>query len=353
MAENIFIVAACNPHRGNSLAMLAKQNDSWLNASYYVQSLPHTLSILKWDYGQLEVKNEEEYIHKMLLLTYEDRSKNVCQIVAEIIARAQKLMRSYAFKHLKSILNTESNLEDKKAELYAKSTVSQRDIKRVFQLHGWLETWFKKDTKYGKKENDVQIMTRAFYVAIALVYYFRLNICDREDFKEEMMSYSSLFDTCGQNFVQSLNDELNWVDRVIDFSAGIAPTFALKENIYAIIICTMAHVPIFIVGPPGSSKTLSFKIVVHNCQGQESKNNELKDCNTFKCLDPHPYQCSRKSTSSEIETVFKRAINRQQTIDNTRRLAVVMMDEAGLPEDSHESLKVLHHFLDDEPIVSL
>uniref|UniRef100_A0A1X7UCD1 RING-type domain-containing protein n=1 Tax=Amphimedon queenslandica TaxID=400682 RepID=A0A1X7UCD1_AMPQE len=352
LAENIFIVAACNPHRGNSLAMLAKQNDSWFNASYYVQSLPHTLSILKWEYGQLEAKDENEYIHKMLLLTYEDRSKNVCKIVAEIIARAQELMRAYAFKHLKSILNTESYLEEKKAELYAKSTVSQRDIKRVFQLHVWLETWFKKDTKYGKIENDIQIMTRAFYVAVALVYYFRLNICDREDFKEQMMCYSSLFDTCGQNFVQSLNDELNWVDRVIDFSAGIAPTFALKENIYAIIICTMAHVPIFIVGPPGSSKTLSFKIAIHNCQGQESKNNELKDCNTFKCLDPHPYQCSKKSTSSEIETVFKRAINRQQTIDNTRRLAVVMMDEAGLPEDSHESLKVLHHFLDDEPLVS-
>ena len=114
----------------------------------------------------------------------------------------------------------------------------------------------------------------------------------------------------------------------------------------------MARIPVFIVGPPGSSKTLSFKIAVHNCQGQESKNIELKDCGTFKCLDPHLYQCSRKSTSSEIETVFKRAINRQQTIDKTRRLAVVMMDEAGLPEDSHESLKVLHHLLDDEPLVS-
>ena len=115
----------------------------------------------------------------------------------------------------------------------------------------------------------------------------------------------------------------------------------------------MARVPVLIVGPPGSSKTLSFNIVVNNCHGQESKHDELKDCDIFKCLDPHPYQCSRKSTSTEIETVFKRATNRQQTIDQTRKQAVVMMDEAGLPEDSHESLKALHYLLDEDTIVSL
>ena len=33
----------------------------------------------------------------------------------------------------------------------------------------------------------------------------------------------------------------------------------------------------------------------------------------FKSLDPHYYQCSRRTTSIEIETVFQRAINRQRS----------------------------------------
>ena len=351
LAENIFIVAACNPHRGNSLAMLAKQNDSWLNASYYVQSLPHTLNILKWEYGQMEEKNEKDYIRQMLSLTFENKTKDECEFLAKIIAEAQKLMRLYAKKHLLSIIKTEDYLGENKPEAFSKSTVSQRDIRRVFLLHAWLEAWFKKGTKYGKKEDDFKIMTRALYVAIALVYYFRLNDKDRKDFEEQMVRFER--PGVSQTFTRSVVDEMAWVDRVIDFPAGVAPTLALKENIYAILVCTMARVPVLIVGPPGSSKTLSYNIVVNNCRGQESKHDELKDCDIFKCLDPHPYQCSRKSTSTEIETVFKRATNRQQTIDQTRKQAVVMMDEAGLPEDSHESLKALHYLLDEDTIVSL
>jgi len=33
----------------------------------------------------------------------------------------------------------------------------------------------------------------------------------------------------------------------------------------------------------------------------------------FKSLDPHYYQCSRRTTSIEIETVFQHAINRQRS----------------------------------------
>ena len=37
-----------------------------------------------------------------------------------------------------------------------------------------------------------------------------------------------------------------------------------QENIFAIIVCMQMRVPLIIVGPPGSSKTLSFQIVQHN-----------------------------------------------------------------------------------------
>jgi hemicentin len=63
---------------------------------------------------------------------------------------------------------------------------------------------------------------------------------------------------------------------------------------------------------------------------------------------------------SEVKTVFERAIQRQNGWASThsgksddsasnslRRSAVVFMDEAGLPEEAKESLKVLHYYLDD------
>lgn len=34
-----------------------------------------------------------------------------------------------------------------------------------------------------------------------------------------------------------------------------------QENLFAIIVCTQLRMPLIIVGPPGSSKTLSFQIV--------------------------------------------------------------------------------------------
>lgn len=66
--------------------------------------------------------------------------------------------------------------------------------------------------------------------------------------------------------------------------------------------------------------------------------------------------CDTCGVCSEVETVFRRAIQRQGTWDNShnggavRRTALVFMDEAGLPEDAKESLKVLHYYLDDPAV---
>ena len=58
--ENVFIVAACNPHRGNSLA---SHSQTWFCGSYYVRQLHPTLHLLKWNYGSLDEEQEREYIN--------------------------------------------------------------------------------------------------------------------------------------------------------------------------------------------------------------------------------------------------------------------------------------------------
>ena len=60
--KNVFIVAACNPHRGNSLAS-HRQKETWVRGAYYVRQLHPTLHFLMWDYGSLDKHQEREYIN--------------------------------------------------------------------------------------------------------------------------------------------------------------------------------------------------------------------------------------------------------------------------------------------------
>ena len=297
-----------------------------------------------WDYGQLQESHEKEYIREKFILTYKDLASLEYNFLTEQIAKAQRFIRYCAYETL-----VKNNLPEDRAKLCSQSTVSQRDIQRVFTFYDWLWKWFKRPTKYDR--DDFSVSSRAVFVALALVYYFRLNDEYRKKFKKEMNECSPV----GKQgilvtFENALDDEFEWVSEHVDLPVGIAPTDALKENIYAIIVCTMTRIPLIIIGPPGSSKTLSFKIVTSNFQGQESKWKD--DIDILLRLDPHFYQCSRSSTSTEIETVFQRAEKRQITFDHgsINSQSVVLMDEAGLAEDSHESLKVLHYYLDNPKV---
>ena len=152
--------------------------------------------------------------------------------------------------------------------------------------------------------------------------------------------------------LQAFNNEVDWYMHQVELPTGIARTRALKENLFATIVCTVTHTPLIIVGAPGSSKTLSFNLAIANLKGQESKMKYFRDTTVFRSLDPHFYQCSRQTTSNEIQTVFSRAINRQRSHSKSKLpiYCVVFMDEAGLPEESHESLKVLHYHLDRQEV---
>ena len=295
-----------------------------------------------WDYGQLNEEDELEYIKELFRLTYSDIDKVVYQYFSTQIAKAQDLIRGYSYNNL-----IKHNVSESNASLCSKSTVSLRDIQRVFLLLGWLEKWFWE--RYPENSN-LQVKSRALNIALALVYYFRLNDDCRDDFSQQM-NIDRLIGELGLpvTFDNALKDEMDWVFENIKFPDGIAPIEALKENIYAIIVCCMTKIPVIIVGPPGSSKTLSFKIVVKNFQEATSNKNICNDSKLFKSLDPHPYQCSHKSTSNEIETVFNRAITRQRAFDESESnsQSVVLLDEAGLPD---ESLKVLHFYLDNPKV---
>lgn len=260
--------------------------------------------------------------------------------LTDSIARSQQLMREYAFQQLKG-----SGLNIHEAHISSRSCVSQRDIQRVFTFYQWLKASYDKYQQHGTSDYS----RRAVLVALGIVYYMRLNSKFRVAYEEFMAKEGLPSDI---SFKQAFEEELEYYMKVVELPAGIARTQALKENLFATIISTVTHTPLIIVGPPGSSKTLSFNLAIANLKGQESKVKLFRDTAVFRSLDPHYYQCSRRTTSNEIQTVFSRAINRQRSHSKVSLpiYCVVFMDEAGLPEESHESLKVLHYHLDRQEV---
>ena len=70
---------------------------------------------------------------------------------------------------------------------------------------------------------------------------------------------------CQRVFIAQLNLEEN-----------IARNQALCENVFMMVICIELRIPLFVVGKPGSSKSLAKTIVQDNMQGNLSKSNFFK-----------------------------------------------------------------------------
>ena len=65
---------------------------------------------------------------------------------------------------------------------------------------------------------------------------------------------------------------------------NIARNAALRENVFMMAICADLRIPLFLVGKPGSSKSLAKSIVANSMNGKSSKNELLK---SFKEVSFH------------------------------------------------------------------
>ena len=348
--ENVFIIASCNPHRGDVLTLMHdKHYESWLKGTYYVRKLHPTLEYLKWDYGSLNQQQETEYVNaklKMLSQQSLSRQDDIVSSLSAVIVESQQKMRDYALEQLQS-LDIPASADQLKC--CAKSSVSQRDIQRVFIFYQWLMKTYVRFNPHNEPREKYH--RRAVLVSLGIVYFMRLNSKYRSKYWLFLDKYDQL--QSDVTFSKAYKDELRWYINAVELPPNIAKTEALMENVFATIACTMTRTSLIIVGDPGSSKTLSFNIVAANLKGKASKKEIYRHTDIFQSLDPHFYQCSRRTTSTEVEKTFKKAITRQHSVAKSRLpiRCVVFMDEAGLPEEKLESLKVLHYYL-DKPEVS-
>ena len=121
-----------------------------------------------------------------------------------------------------------------------------------------------------------------------------------------------------------------FLDHVI-LEDNIARNKALKENVFMMIVCIELRIPLFLVGKPGSSKSLAKIIVDDAMQGINARNQFFSK---LKFAHMVSYQCSPLSTPEGIVATFKQCAKLQEANNEDKFVAVVVLDEVGLAEDS-------------------
>jgi len=370
ICPNIVFIGACNPYRettkkGEKIGLginqayynmgkldekqkiqLQKQAISRNNRLVYsVNPLPHSLLNFVYDFANLEEKDERKYISKIIKPSLRKIFKNYNQdknnykeiktLAKDMIFEAQKFIR----------------------DNYDKSSVSLREVKR-YNIFFEFFFYYLKDKKenlnhivneesltfeYGKL-TEIELQEYAINLAIFICYYIRIsNKKLREDLSKKL---NGIFNKKDREFLYLPTLEMKFIVDNIDIPEGIAINKALLENIFSLFCAINTRIPLFIVGKPGSSKSLSVQLIHKSMKGS-SKNEFLKKY--FPKLVVFSYQGSLSSTSEGVETIFKKAnnANKKFKAEDKGNISMIFFDEMGLAEHSpNNPLKVIHSELE-------
>lgn len=83
----------------------------------------------------------------------------------------------------------------------------------------------------------------------------------------------------------------------MDLGRGVAANEALCENLFVLMVSVLNDIPVFVVGKPGSSKSLAVSVLRTNLNGRASAKPFLR---TFPAVEIFSHQCSPQSTSQGI-----------------------------------------------------
>ncbi|KAM9837888.1 LOW QUALITY PROTEIN: E3 ubiquitin-protein ligase rnf213-beta [Aulostomus maculatus] len=342
-SSGLKIIAACNPYRKHSPEMVERLERAGLGYRvkadetadrlgkvplrqlvYRVHTLPPSMASLVWDFGQLSDSTELSYIRQIVQKTVSDhRLPMDCKnIISNVLAASQMYMRG------------------RKNEC---SFVSLRDVERSMKVLVWFYQHSEVLFLNCNHLSEVSKTLKCLILSAGVCYY--PSLVDREEylsfiskhFPKPLHSSAALqeeISTCQDFFLQKIQTR-----------ETIAKNLALKENVFLMVVCIELRIPLFLVGKPGSSKSLAKTVVADAMQGQNSH------CELFKKLKQvHmvSFQCSPHSSPEGIIGTFKNCARFQKDKNMEEYVSVVVLDEIGLAEDSPQMpLKTLHPLLED------
>ncbi|KAH3760870.1 AAA+ ATPase [Pelomyxa schiedti] len=377
LPKNIFFTAALNKNistdKSRTLLPISLNSDplhfdfvglhsELANKAFAVRAPPLSLETLMFDFGKFSAQQEKSFTERLIsarVLYSEQHGREI----AQTILLGQEFLR--------------------KANIH-RVTASIRDIVRAVDLY----IYFMRHPQFmhglpPEPDTDSPEWKRflcamhwqALGLSIAMNYFFRLPSPEileqqgtenlnvqknskftRVKFQEELETFLTSggvlnVPPCLLMFQDFIHAVLRQVCLSTELPLGIAKTNAFMENLFCTVVCLDAKIPLIIVGPPGCSKTLSFKIAADNMKGRTSKSAFYRKLHH---IIPFRYQCSEQSTDIEIKAVYKAAIQRENTFGSqSEELCAVMLDEVGLPNEVESPLKILHFKLDHPKVSSV
>ena len=260
------------------------------------------------------------------------------------------------------------------------SFVSLRDIERALKIF----CWFYEKRKLLQLENEepgaedgtgtIHPVTRCIILSLSVCYYSKLE-AQRDPYRRRLAQWlqdgpqpaddvqvrgaapvaaggmpTNPFLLRGPNGADQIESVIKKCQMLIGkalqptLPEAVALNDALCENCFLMVVAIETRTPLFLVGKPGSSKSLAKNAVCDAMHGAGSKHELFQQ---LKHVTAFSYQCSPLSKSKEIKKVFDRAQLFQDQKNDDNAVSVVVLDEIGLAEDSeYMPLKVLHSLLE-------
>ncbi|XP_048587615.1 E3 ubiquitin-protein ligase rnf213-alpha isoform X3 [Nematostella vectensis] len=372
--RRLHFIAACNPYRKHTDQMIHQLESAGLgyhvtsqetkeklgkiplrHLVYRVHALPASMRPLVWDFGQLKPEIEEMYIRQIVKRYI--GSHPLVDAISKVLAASQQYMR------------------DQKDEC---SFVSLRDIERAMTVMLWFcrhhqalrpqrepqkddddddeddsddddddsdQSESDSDTDDEDDEDEMDLNTWLLVMSLCVCYHAKLQ--SRKPYRCHVVRNCSVpLNLKGERQMDKAIRKCQRVMiRELSLGPNIARNKALTENVFMMVVCIDLRIPLFLVGKPGSSKSLAKTVVADNMQGESSRSSLFKN---FKRAHMVSYQCSPLSTPDGIVATFRQCRRLQENNPGGQFASVVVLDEVGLAEDSPlMPLKTLHPLLED------
>ena len=294
----VVFICAVNPYRERTreiqvvgLASKLDLQDPMRKLVYRVHLLPEAMLDYVFDYGSPSAADEHRYIESMLQHSLQPELETMlvvasqnfirepanfgedCSVSLRDVRRYKRLVQF--FLHMRQ---ARSQADD---EAEAAHGAMRRGLEYMLYSAGFRHD-ARRFTKFGKRFDGRKEQEIAIVLALALCYHSRLPTSEaRYNYRLRVAEVWNHHRHTTQGF-KSLNEaqflelleveQRDILERMLmdcvgssrqlrkDWE-GTAMNGALLENVFVLMVCILNRIPVFLVGKPGSSKSLSMKLI--------------------------------------------------------------------------------------------
>ena len=268
---------------------------------YTVNPLTYTQLYYIFNFGSLTADNEKKYITGIVeaeLNDYvQDKSKleEIKSIMIKSFITAQCFIRDINGKESVSMRETRKFMTIYK--FLIKDFERKHQLSMLFSQRTEKEKAESKEENYRFYLNKNEVLGHKFSIATAIYICFYIRLSQKKTEFETLMNEIFSFE-----FLLYPNQLQNELISNIKLEKGIAPNESLRLNLFICFIGILTRIAVFLVGPPGCSKTLCFNLLKKEMKGNLSKSKFWKE---YPQLIVTSYQGSLTSTSKGIIDTFK------------------------------------------------